>query len=220
MMAPLPPKTPLSLSGEVQVNISGTSRGTDISLIALACVSLFGSVGCFWLSIRIPWALIGAFGFLAGFGYILSVWRRGVAARAQADAPGAQFMWKSDSQAMTVTLPVDPDNYVVKRMLSGMRSIVQARELPPTPRGAVLGNPADEKALAEYSPEEQQAIERTWAKEILEHDDLVVEELATASKSLQSGSATGAETCPTEAPGIPQLPESSSRNLPGMTKQK
>jgi len=57
----------------MQANISGTSRGTDLSLLVLAGVSLAGAIGCFWLSIWIPWALIGDAVFLSGFGYVLYV---------------------------------------------------------------------------------------------------------------------------------------------------
>jgi len=127
-------------------------------------------------------------------------------ARAQTDAPPGQFTWKSGTEELALSLPMDQRNYVIKRMLSGMRSIVQARELPPSPRGAVRGNPADEAALKEYLPEEQQAVEKKWAQEIPKHDELVVDQLEAAIKSLESGSP-GMDVCSTEIQGLPQLPK-------------
>jgi hypothetical protein len=205
----MPPKAPqISMSAAMQAKISGVSRGTDVSVLVLAPVCLIGAVGCFWLSIWVPWALGGAAAFLLGFGFVLYVWRRGTAARTQTEAPPAEFTWRSGTQELMLSVPLDQDNYVVKKMLAGMRSLVQARELPPAPTGAVEGNPADAKALREYSAEERQSVQRKWAQEIPKHDELVVGQLDAAIESLESAPTerqTG--TVMTDVKGLTQLPD-------------
>ena len=189
---PMPPKPPeISLTGQLQANISGVSHGTDISLIVFGIVCLVGTLGCFVLSLWQPWASVGAAAFLVGFGFVLYVWRQGAAARTQAEAPPAQFTWRSDGNEMAVSIPLDSQNYVAKKILSGMRSLIQGREPPPTPRGEVRGNPADEKSLREYSENERRTIEEKWALEVSKHDQVVVEQLESAIRSLESEIADG-----------------------------
>jgi len=186
---PMPPKPPeISLTGQMQANISGVSHGTDISLIVFGIVCLIGTLGCFALSLWQPWASVGAVAFLVGFGFILYVWRQGAAARTQAEASPAQFTWKSGVNEVAVSIPLDSQNYVAKKILSGMRSLIQGREPPPTPRGEVRGNPSEQESLKEYSENERSAIEEKWAREVSKHDQVVVEQLESAIKSLESES--------------------------------
>lgn len=183
---PEPPK--VSVSAGIQANLAGTSRGTDFSLLGLGTISLVGALGCLWLSIWTPWALIGSGVFLSGFLYILNVWRKGTSARAMTDSPPATISWKSASEELAISIPNDDQNYAARKMLAGMRAVMQQRQLPPTPRGSVQGNPADHASLTEYSPEERAAVEKKWAEDVPRHDEKVVDELTSAIRSLESGS--------------------------------
>jgi len=184
------PKTPnIVLRGEMQAKITGASRGTDISLIVLGAICLIGTLGCFWLSLWISWAVVGAVAFLAGFGFVLYVWRTGTEARMQQEAPVAQLSWRTERDEVAISMPLDSQNYIAKRMLSGMRAVVQSRGTLPTPRGVVTGSPADGKALREYGDDECRLIEEGWAREVAKHDALVVEKLNSAVRSLESGTS-------------------------------
>jgi hypothetical protein len=205
-MVPKPPQ--VSLNGQLQATISGVSRGTDISLILFGVVCLIGALGCFWLSPITPWALAGAFGFLIGFGFVLSVWRKGIAARTQADIAPAQLTVKTPDAEVALSVPLDPENVIAKRLLSTMRTIIHARKPLPPPRGYVKNNPADGSSLHEYTDQERQALTNKWSAEVATHDNIVVEQLETAIRSVGSG-ATELREEPDEekvpATGMPQL---------------
>jgi len=96
---------------------------------------------------------------------------------------------KTESETYSLALPVDSQNYVLKKMLAQMRAIVQLRTPPPVPEGSVTGNPAEVAALKEVSPQEREFIQNEWAKEIPKHDELVVEQLTSAIGALEDGSA-------------------------------
>lgn len=164
---------------------------------------LVGVVVCLWLSRWSPWALAGAAVFLFGFLFVLWVWQGGVSARNRMDAPPARIAWKSDAGSLDLSLPVDDPKVMARRVLGIIRKLVQSREIPPAPRGSVLGNPSHEADLKEYSDEERKSIEEKWKREIPEHDQAAVEKLASAVRNLEDSSSPIER--PTKAvPGLPQ----------------
>ncbi len=197
----------ITVTGQVQAKVTGVSRGNDLSLMAFGLICLVGTLGCFWLSLWQPWAIVGAIAFLVGLGFVLYVWHRGAEVRNQTELPPGQFNWKNDGEELALTLPLDTKNYIARQMLLGLRTLVQDRQPLPASRGAVTGNPADEKNLREYSAEERKVLEKQWAAELLQHDEKVVKELESAMQSLKSGKLLGT---PEEAEnqldtGMPQL---------------
>jgi hypothetical protein len=201
------PKPNISLTGQMQAEISGVSRGTDVSLIALGAVCLIGSLGCFFLSMWQPWAVAGAIFFLICFAFVLFVWRQGTSARAQAEAPPAQITWKSADEELALSLPLDGDNLVAKKMLSGMRTIIQNREPLPAPRGQVNGSPADRSALKEYTQEESRSIMQKLEKEASTHDLKVVELLECTPDIPVHGGSRLPEAVGVENSSMEQLPD-------------
>jgi hypothetical protein len=202
-------KQPVPLSAGIKAEISGVSRGTDVSLISLSVVCLLGTGGCFWLSTLVPLALIGSFIFLAGFCFVLYSWGTGSSRRSELDAPSAHFMVKGESETYALSLPLDSKNVVLKKILAQMRAIVQLRTPPPVPKGSVTGNPAEISALKEYSSDERDAIQNGWAKDIPKHDEGVVERLTSAIGALE-GNAVHESEVTSEVPGMRQSNEPAS----------
>jgi hypothetical protein len=178
-------KQAVTLRSAISATFAGVFRGTDPSLVFLGLFALLGVIVSTSLTIWTPWGGLGTIVFLLFFLYILRVWGRGAAARSTLDLPSTRLNVRSGEDEVSLSVPLGNEVASVKGLLTHMREIVQARRLPPAPKGKVLGSPSDDKSLREYSPEERLAMEQRWAAEIPLHDRQVIDQLTSCVKTLE-----------------------------------
>jgi hypothetical protein len=178
-------KQAVTLRSAISATFAGVFRGTDPSLVFLGLFALLGVIVSTSLTIWTPWGGLGTIVFLLFFLYILWVWGRGTAVRSTLDLPSTRLNFRSGEDEVSLSVPSGNELVAVKRLLTHMREIVQARHLPPTPRGEILGSPSNDKSLREYSHEERSAVEKRWAEEIPLHDRQIIDQLTSSVKTLE-----------------------------------
>lgn len=187
-------KPPVTLRSTITATFAGIFRGTDPSIVFLALFALLGVIVCTSLTIWTPWGGLGTICFLLFFLYILVCWRRGSRERSSLDVPALELKVRTGEDELALSVPAGEQIDNAKRLLGHLRKIVQARQIPPAPKGEVLGTPADEKSLREYSPEERLKVQQQWADDIPRHDHEIIHQVTSSIKQLDELTAAPTST--------------------------